>query len=599
MVGGPEGTAASLDREIARLERRDRQLSGLLSSARALVQIDDVDTLLQELVDRAYGLMGVDLTYLSAYDEATGDLWVRASRGAVSQILRRLRVPAGAGLASRVVETQAAQWTTDYPHADLRAHDAVSAAVEAEGMRSLLGVPMLAEGQVLGVLFTADRYVHEFTPDEVALLTAFADHAAVVLHRARLFAAVEDSAARAEQAQARAEQRAAEMERAAQIHEELTSLVLGGEGPGEVCRALATALGREVAAVRPDASFWAGHRDDWWDDRDRLLPGPRAALEESTRTARAVAAPQDRGSTVVSVAVASGTPIVGLVVGGEDPPSPLELRTVERAGQVLALLVVQQEARLQAEEMVRGELAADLVAGRGSAAMLRQRAESQGITLAPAYVPVAVPVSPARRRSTRQHLASVAPRLLATDAAAGLTVLLAADSPETAEDTSGPAALRRHLGSAAGLLVVGQATPVAELAGATAQVWRLAELLPRLGVTEGDATVAAFAPYLAMFGNDAPLAQAFVEAVLGDLLRRDREVGSDLVRTLAAYLDANGNLRRTGEALFVHVNTVKQRLARIGTVIGDDWRDPEMVFRLRVALRLHEAGESVTTHPRA
>lgn len=599
MVGGPESTAARLDREVARLERRDRQLSGLLSSARALVQIDDVDTLLQELVDRAFELMGVDLTYLSAYDEVTGDLWVRASRGAVSQVLRRLRVPAGAGLASRVVETQSAQWTTDYPRADLRAHDAVSAAVEAEGMRSLLGVPMLAEGQVLGVLFTADRYVHEFTPDEVALLTAFADHAAVVLHRARLFAAVEDAATRAEKAQARAEQRATEMERAAQVHEELTSLVLGGEGPTEVCRALATALGRDVAAVRPDGSFWAGHRNDWWDDRHRILPGPRAALEESTRTARAVTAPHDSGSTVVSVAVAAGTPIVGLVVGGGDPLSPLELRTVERAGQVLALLVVQQDARLQAEETVRGELAADLVAGRGSEAMLRQRAESQGITLAPAYVPVAVPLPPTRRRAIRQHLASVAPKLLATDAAAGLTVLLTADPDQTAHDTVGPTALRRHLGSTAGLLVIGQATPIAELAETSAQVWRLAELLPRLGVTDGDATVAAFAPYLAMFGNDASLAQAFVEAVLGDLLRRDREVGSDLVRTLAAYLDANGNLRRTGEALFVHVNTVKQRLARIGTVLGEDWRDPEIVFRLRVALRLHEAGESVTTHPRA
>ena len=48
---------------------------------------------------------------------------------------------------------------------------------------------MIAGGrETLGVLFAANYYEHGFRPDQVALLSAFADHAAVVLETARLLA---------------------------------------------------------------------------------------------------------------------------------------------------------------------------------------------------------------------------------------------------------------------------------------------------------------------------------------------------------------------------------------------------------------------------
>src|SRR5699024_4182963 len=153
-----------------------------------------------------------------------------------------------------VVQTQSAQWTMDYHNAHLEPDEQVTAAVDAEGMQSLLGVPMASKGQLLGVLFSAYRYPHQFSAEEIALLSAFADHAAVVLHRARPFARIEATAEAAEAAQVRAERHATAMEHAGHLHERLTSLVLGGEEPVAVCRALASALKVRVAAVRPDIS---------------------------------------------------------------------------------------------------------------------------------------------------------------------------------------------------------------------------------------------------------------------------------------------------------------------------------------------------------
>lgn len=593
---GLEQVEAERVSAVERLERRDRELTALLNSARALAQIDDVDTLLQELVDRADELMGSDLTYLSAYDEATGDLWVRASRGATSETLRTLRVPAGSGLASRVVQTQSAQWTMDYQNANLKPDDQVTAAVDDEGLKSLLGVPMSTKGQLLGVLFTAYRYPHQFTAEEIALLSAFADHAAVVLHRARLFARIETSAQEAEAAQLRAERHATAMEHAAQVHERLTSLVLGGEEPASVCRALASALKVEVAAVRPDATLLAGDPATLWDSSGQLRSGLADALEESARTGRAVLVPVDEGRTVITTAVAAGTPIVSLVVTGVGSLTGLELRTVERTSQLLALLLMQRESQALAEDVVRGELTADLVAGRVSPAVARHRAEARGLHLADRYIPLAAPMEGARRRTVRRHLATVAPQVLTTDHDSGLTILHPADEPVDLP------ALRRHLGIHtpwAGLLLVGEKTETTGMPRAVERTWQLLTVLPGLGVHAGDAHLTAYTPYLAVFGGQADRAKDFVHSIIGDLLERDEKADSELVLTLATYLDTNANLRRTAEQLFVHVNTVKQRLSRVTDILGEGWREPEPTFRLRVALRLHQARAAASAVPRS
>jgi DNA-binding PucR family transcriptional regulator len=79
----------------------------------------------------------------------------------------------------------------------------------------------------------------------------------------------------------------------------------------------------------------------------------------------------------------------------------------------------------------------------------------------------------------------------------------------------------------------------------------------------------------------------FVTAVLGPVADYDRERGSALVETLGAWFDAGGSLRDTAAVLHVHPNTVGQRLDRISSLLGDDWRLPVHALDLQLALRLH------------
>ena len=143
---------------LSRLRRRGQELSALFSSAHELAELRDTDVLLHRLVERAHDLLGTDVTYLSEFYEGSDELRVRSTLGTVAPSFRELRVPSGMGLATKVVRTGCPQWTSNYQrHHDIPHEASIDAAVAAEGLVSLLGVPLVAGERVLGVLFAANR----------------------------------------------------------------------------------------------------------------------------------------------------------------------------------------------------------------------------------------------------------------------------------------------------------------------------------------------------------------------------------------------------------------------------------------------------------
>jgi purine catabolism regulator len=80
----------------------------------------------------------------------------------------------------------------------------------------------------------------------------------------------------------------------------------------------------------------------------------------------------------------------------------------------------------------------------------------------------------------------------------------------------------------------------------------------------------------------------FVEDELGELVGYDASHNADLVRTLDAYLQANGNKIATAEILHLRRRSVYYRLDRIEQVLGHSVDSPDRRARLYVALRARE-----------
>ncbi|MCU1522153.1 MAG: hypothetical protein JWN19_2538 [Arthrobacter sp.] len=96
----------------------------------------------------------------------------------------------------------------------------------------------------------------------------------------------------------------------------------------------------------------------------------------------------------------------------------------------------------------------------------------------------------------------------------------------------------------------------------------------------------------------------YVEEWLGALQSNDARRGSDLVHTLAQYLDHGGNYDATADSLAIHRSTLRYRLKSIRQITGFDLADPEIRLNLHVATRawrlrphgraeaLHDSGQA-------
>lgn len=70
------------------------------------------------------------------------------------------------------------------------------------------------------------------------------------------------------------------------------------------------------------------------------------------------------------------------------------------------------------------------------------------------------------------------------------------------------------------------------------------------------------------------------------LINHDSQHKTDLTRTAWAFLETNHNLARTAEKLYIHRNTVKQRLERIAGLLGEDWLDTTRQLDTHLTLRI-------------
>jgi purine catabolism regulator len=78
---------------------------------------------------------------------------------------------------------------------------------------------------------------------------------------------------------------------------------------------------------------------------------------------------------------------------------------------------------------------------------------------------------------------------------------------------------------------------------------------------------------------------AFVDRAIGPLVDHDRRSKPPLLPTLQAYLANAGRKAETARELHLNRQTLYNRLARIGELLGTDLDDPQTVLALSLALQ--------------
>ncbi|MFF2076199.1 helix-turn-helix domain-containing protein [Kitasatospora sp. NPDC058162] len=592
--GAPAGVLAELDdatwqalrvhRTLRQHRRREAELTALFDTAGDLAASRDLDAVLQAIVRRARLLLGTDTAYLTLPDEAAGDTYMRVTDGSVSVLFQTLRLSLGDGLGGLVAQTARPYATPDY-RADERFHHTgtIDAGVLDEGLVAIIGVPLLLGGEVIGVLFAADRSPRAFSPDEVALLCTLAAHAAIALDTAKALADTRAALAELNAANELVRAHSAAVQRAEQAHDRLTDLVLRGAEVPDVAAAVAHLLDGEITVLDAEGEPLAGR------------PAAAAELAGAMAASRAEGRSVRHGGLWVCAALAGHDALGTLVLRGRPDLDDADRRLFERAGVVTALLLLLRRSVAETENRVRGELLTDLLtAPDRDPAGLTARGRRLGVDLArPHLVLAAEPAD--GDGDDRGRLAGAARRYLfgsrGVSAEHGEAVVLlvpvAPGGTDDPEETARRAAER--LARLAGFAVtVGAGRPAAgpaALAASYTEGLRCVRALRVLG-RAGEGASARALGFLGVLLGDGHDVDGFVGATLGPLLAYDARRGTELVRTLRAYFDCGGSLTRAKDELHVHVNTVVQRLDRVEALLGRDWNQPERSLELQLALRL-------------
>ncbi|MFE4395700.1 MULTISPECIES: helix-turn-helix domain-containing protein [Streptomycetaceae] len=586
--------ALRVHRTLRQHRRREAELTALFDTAGDLAASRDLDTVLQAIVRRARMLLGTDTAYLTLPDEAAGDTYMRVTDGSVSVLFQTLRLSLGHGLGGLVAQTARPYATPDY-RTDERFHHTgtIDAGVLDEGLVAIIGVPLLLGGQVIGVLFAADRSPRAFSPDEVALLCSLAAHAAIALDTAKSLADTRAALAELNAANELVRAHSAAVQRAEQAHDRLTDLVLRGAEVPDVAAAVAALLGGEIAVLDAEGEPLAGRS------------APAAELAEAVAASRAEGRSVRHREQWVCAVLAGHDALGTMVLRGRPDLDDADRRLFERASVVTALLLLLRRSVAETENRIRGDLLTDLLtAPERDPAGLTARGRRLGVDLArPHLVLVAEPAD--GKTDERGRLAGAARRYLfgsrGVSAEHAETVVLltpvesgsggsgsgsavgAGDPEETARQAA------ERLARLAGFPVtVGAGRPAAgpsALAASYGEGLRCLRALRVLG-RAGEGASARALGFLGVLLGDGHDVDGFVGATLGPLLAYDARRGTELVRTLRAYFDCGGSLTRAKDELHVHVNTVVQRLDRVEALLGRDWNQPERSLELQLALRL-------------
>jgi anti-sigma regulatory factor (Ser/Thr protein kinase)/putative methionine-R-sulfoxide reductase with GAF domain len=145
-----------------------------------------LEQLLDELLNRVQEALEVDTAAILLYDAEANQLVARAAKGIEEEVERGVRLPLGQGFAGRIAGERVAIFIADVDHADI-----LNPILREKGIRSLLGVPLIVEGSLIGVLHVGSLTPRTFGQADLAVLQLAAARAAPAIERASLFAALE------------------------------------------------------------------------------------------------------------------------------------------------------------------------------------------------------------------------------------------------------------------------------------------------------------------------------------------------------------------------------------------------------------------------
>ena len=150
-----------------------RRIEAVTDSALAHLDLDDLP---ETLLERLRETLDVDTAAILLLDRDTQELVATAAKGIEEEVHNGVRIPLGKGFAGRIAAEGRPVILDRVDHTRV-----LNPILMEKGIRSLLGVPLIADGTTIGVLHVGSLGSRSFTDHDAALLQLVADHVALAV----------------------------------------------------------------------------------------------------------------------------------------------------------------------------------------------------------------------------------------------------------------------------------------------------------------------------------------------------------------------------------------------------------------------------------
>ncbi|HET8760253.1 MAG TPA: GAF domain-containing protein [Nitrospiria bacterium] len=178
-VGGAIENASLYDA----MRRKTLQLETLLQVSTTITSTRYLEEMLPLIVTITARTMGSAICSIMLTDEQRGELRIAATQSLSDAYRGKPSLKIGEGVSGRAVRDKRPIAVTDVTEDPAYVYRELA---RREGLRSLLSVPMLYKDRAVGVINSYTAEPHVFRPDEIELLEAVANQAAVAIENTRL-----------------------------------------------------------------------------------------------------------------------------------------------------------------------------------------------------------------------------------------------------------------------------------------------------------------------------------------------------------------------------------------------------------------------------
>ncbi len=185
---------AAIAIENARLYQRElrerQQLEAIRDLTSDIIRELDIETVLKLTIERARALANCQTSVIFEWDEANRGLRRRIALGFKESDPQRM-IKLGQGMSGRVARSRKGDFENDYPRFPRR----LGYVMEQVDMQAVMSAPIVFNERLIGVI-TVGRTTNgePFSREDLEFLCLFADHAAIAIENARLYAELSDRA---------------------------------------------------------------------------------------------------------------------------------------------------------------------------------------------------------------------------------------------------------------------------------------------------------------------------------------------------------------------------------------------------------------------